>query len=98
MSTPQSRGIQILDIAYPRLRAPDLDAMEEFLVEFGMVKVARTANTLYMRGTGPSHHIHITEKGDPGLVSLPYYPRSEQDLHPAAPLPDSAADVHARAD
>jgi catechol 2,3-dioxygenase-like lactoylglutathione lyase family enzyme len=91
----QARGIKILDIAYPRLRAPDLDAMEEFLVEFGMVRVARTANALYMRGTGPSHHIHVTEKGDPGFVSLAYYARSEEDLHRLAQLPEAASGVHA---
>jgi catechol 2,3-dioxygenase-like lactoylglutathione lyase family enzyme len=95
MSTPRSGGIQILDIAYPRLRAPDLDGMEEFLVEFGLVKVARTANTLYMRGTGPAHHIHITEKGDPGFVSLAYYARSEEDLHRVAKLPEAVSGVHA---
>jgi len=25
---------------------------------------ARTADALYMRGTDPDHHIHVTEKGD----------------------------------
>jgi catechol 2,3-dioxygenase-like lactoylglutathione lyase family enzyme len=91
----QARGIKILDIAYPRLRAPDLDAMEEFLGEFGLIKVARTANTLYMRGTGPAHHIHVTEKGDPAFVSLAYYARSEEDLHRVAQLPDATSGVHA---
>jgi catechol 2,3-dioxygenase-like lactoylglutathione lyase family enzyme len=89
------RGIKILDIAYPRLRVPDLDAMEEFLVEFGLVKVARTTNTLYMRGTGPPHHIHVTEKGDPGFVSLAYYARNEEDLHRVAHLPEATSRVHA---
>jgi catechol 2,3-dioxygenase-like lactoylglutathione lyase family enzyme len=91
----QARGIKILDIAYPRLRAPDLDAMEEFLVEFGMVKVARTANALYVRGTGPAHHIHVTEKGDPSFVSLAYYARSEEDLRRVAQLPEATSGVHA---
>lgn len=94
MLTTDSRGIRILDIAYPRLRAPDLDTMEEFLVDFGMVKVARTPSALYMRGTGPAHHLHITEQGDPGFVSLAYYARSDEDLHRAAQLPDAIAGVH----
>lgn len=94
MST-QLSGIRILDIAYPRLRSPDLDAAEEFLVNFGLVKVARTATTLYMRGTGPAHHIHVTEKGDEGFVSLAYYARSEEDLERAAALPDAISAVHA---
>ena len=93
MTAAPARGIRILDIAYPRIRAPDLDVMEEFLVDFGMVKVARTDTALYMRGTGPAHHIHITEKGEPGFASLAYYARSEEDLHRAAELPDAVSPV-----
>jgi catechol 2,3-dioxygenase-like lactoylglutathione lyase family enzyme len=87
-------GIKILDVAYPRLRAPDLDLAETFLLDFGMVKVARTGKALYMRGTGPAHHIHITECGDPGFASLAYYVRSEEDLHRIARLPEATSGVH----
>jgi catechol 2,3-dioxygenase-like lactoylglutathione lyase family enzyme len=89
----QATGIRILDIAYPRLRAPDLDVMEEFLLDFGMVRAARTESRLYMRGTGPAHHIHVTEKGEPGFVSLAYYARSEEDLQRVARLPDATSGV-----
>lgn len=44
--------IKVTDIAYGRLRSPDLDAQEAFLAHFGMVRVARTPHALYMRGTG----------------------------------------------
>ena len=57
-------GLKVRDLAYGRLRAPDLDAEEEFLTAFGMVRAARTPTALYMRGTDPVHHIHVTEKGD----------------------------------
>ncbi len=87
-------GIKIHDIAYPRLRCPDLDAMETFLTDFGLVRAARTDKALYMRGTGPAHHIHITEQGDPAFVSLAYFARSEDDLHRAADLPDAVSGVH----
>ena len=56
--------VKVSDIAYGRLRAPDLDVMEEFLTRFGMRRAERTNTALYMRGTDPSHHIHVTEKGD----------------------------------
>jgi len=65
--------IKVTDLAYGRLRAPDLDVAEEFLTHFGMVKAERTANALYMRGTDPAHHIHVTEKGDPKFVGFAYY-------------------------
>jgi len=82
--------IKIADIAYGRLRAPDLDAMEAFLSEFGMFRSARTERALYMRGTGPSHHIHVTEKGEPGFVSVGYRVRDEDDLRRLAALPGAS--------
>jgi len=51
-------------IAYVRYQAPDLDLMENFLLDFGMIRSVRTASALYMRGTGPNHHLHITELGE----------------------------------
>ena len=53
--------IKVKDIAYGRLRSPDLDAQEEFLTEFGMVRVERTNTALYMRGTDPDQFLHVTE-------------------------------------
>ena len=57
--------IKITDLAYGRLRSPDLDKQEEFLTAFGMVRADRTKKALYMRGTDTPHHIHVTELGPP---------------------------------
>ncbi len=89
----QTSVIKVLESGYPRLRAPDLDVMEQFLLEFGMVRAARTPDALYMRGTGPLHHIHITEKGNPSFVSAAYVARSEEDLQRLAKVP-GATGVH----
>ena len=83
-------GIKVTDIAWGRLRAPDLDAMEEFLTEFGMARAARTNDALYMRGTGPDHHIHITEKGAPAFVGFAYRAASEDDLARIARAPGAS--------
>lgn len=82
--------IKVTDIAYGRLRTPDLDQMEEFLTQFGMAKVERTKNALYTRGTDPAHHIHVTEKGEPGFVGLAYYAASEDDLRRVAKAPGAS--------
>lgn len=82
--------IKVTDIAYGRLRAPDLDAMEAFLTEFGMVRSARTRDALYMRGTDPDHHIHVTEKGDPAFVGFAYSVASEEDLGRIAKAPGAS--------
>jgi catechol 2,3-dioxygenase-like lactoylglutathione lyase family enzyme len=86
--------IKVSDIAYGRLWAPDLDVAEEFLTRFGMKRADRTANALYMRGTDPAHHIHVTEKGEPKFVGLAYYAESEDDLKRLAKAP-GASDVEA---
>jgi catechol 2,3-dioxygenase-like lactoylglutathione lyase family enzyme len=84
--------IKVKDLAYGRLRAPDLDAMEEFLTHFGMIRAARTPNALYMRGTDPSHHIHVTEKSDDaGFTGFAYWAKSEDDLHRVAKAPGASA-------
>src|SRR5438034_3862032 len=83
--------IKVKDLAYGRLRAPDLDVMEEFLTHFGMVRADRTPTALYMRGTDPTHHLHVTEKGDPGFVGLAYYAASRDDLARIAKVPGASA-------
>src|SRR4051795_5242612 len=82
--------IKVADIAYGRLRAPDLDRMEEFLTRFGMVRAERSPSALYMRGTDPFHHIHVTEKGDPKFVGFAYYAASDEDLDRLAKAPGAS--------
>jgi hypothetical protein len=82
--------IKVTDIAYGRLRSPDLDIQEEFCTNFGFIKVERTKNALYMRGSDAPHHIHVTEKGDPGFIGLAYYAASEDDLKKIAKAPGAS--------
>lgn len=83
--------IKVKDMAYARLAAPDLDRMEEFLTDFGLIKVARTSRALYMRGTDATHHIHITELGEPRFLGFGYYADNEGDLAKAATAPGASA-------
>ena len=78
--------IKVTDIAWGRVRAPDLDQAEAFLLDFGMVRAARTKSALYMRGTDPAHHIHVTELGEPGHVGLAFHAASADDLATLARL------------
>lgn len=86
--------IKAWDIAYARLRSPDLDVQEEFLTNFGLVRAARTANALYMRGTDPFHHIHVTEKGEPGFIGTAWHAKSEDDLKTLSKLPGASGIEH----
>jgi catechol 2,3-dioxygenase-like lactoylglutathione lyase family enzyme len=83
--------IKVREIAYIRLRSPDLDRQEKFLLDFGMTRSARTDTTLYMRGTDPSPYLHVTELGEPKVLGLAWHAASEQDLHILAHDPDAGA-------
>ena len=82
--------IKVRDLVYGRLRSPDLDAQEAFLTSFGMTRAARTANALYMRGTDPAHHIHVTEQGEPGFIGFAWAAASEDDLKAIAKAPGAS--------
>ena len=45
--------IKVHDIAYVRFGAPDLDAMERFLHDFGLVVTARENDRIFARGSDP---------------------------------------------
>src|SRR5229473_8626459 len=72
--------IKAVDLAYGRLRSPDLDKQEEFLTDFGMVRADRTKTALYMRGTDAPHHLHVTELGEPRYVGVAVHAASLDDL------------------
>ena len=73
--------IKIEDIAHVRFRAPELDAMETFLTEFGLARAHRDDSRLFMRGSGTSPFLHVTEKGEAGFAGLGLRAESVADLH-----------------
>jgi len=86
--------IRVHDVAYPRLRAPDLDVMERFLIDFGLVRAARTEHALYMRGAGSQHHVHVTERGEPAaMIGVAFVAADARDLDRLVTSP-GASTVH----
>ena len=76
--------IHAKEVAYVRYSAPDLDAMQEFLIDFGLQTAVRTADRLYMRTAGSAPFVHVTELGDIRSVGLGLVASSEGDLHTLA--------------
>ena len=72
--------VKVRDIAFGRLQSPDLDQAEQFLIDFGMVRAARTKDRLYMRGTDPAAYLHVTQLGEPKFLGMAFYAKSEEDL------------------
>lgn len=83
-------SVQLKDIAYGRVSAPDLDVMQSFLQDFGMQVAARTPQALYLRGHGPAHHIHVVHQGAPGVCALAFEAATEADLERASQLPGAS--------
>lgn len=81
----------ISDLAHVRFRAPDLDRMEAFLLDFGMLRSARTERALYMRGSDSPHHLHVTELGEPSFVGVGLEAASAADLAASAAIPGASA-------
>jgi len=82
--------IKAIDLAYARVRVPDLDKAEAFLKDFGLLRSARTANALYMRGSCAEHHIHVAELGPPKFLAMAFVAASEDDLHKLAKQPGAS--------
>jgi Glyoxalase/Bleomycin resistance protein/Dioxygenase superfamily len=72
--------IKVSDVAFARFQAPDLDVMETFLTVFGMQRSARSATALYMRGSDPHHHVHVTHLGAPAFLGLALLASCRDDL------------------
>src|SRR5216110_1009724 len=82
--------VKVADLAYGRLQSPSLDQAEEFLTHFGMVRSERTPSALYMRGTDPAHHLHVTHLGPSKFIGLAFYAESEGDLKKLAKAPGAS--------
>jgi catechol 2,3-dioxygenase-like lactoylglutathione lyase family enzyme len=82
--------IKVTDMAFVRVRVPDLDRAEAFLKDFGLMRAERTASALYMRGTGSAHHVHIAELGDPKFLSLAFIAAHRTDLDTLSRVPGAS--------
>ena len=72
--------VKVQDIVYVAHRVPDLDKMESFLTDFGMVKVERRGDRMFMRGAGTRPFIHMAEKGPPAFVACGFSVASMGEL------------------
>lgn len=71
---------RIYDVSHVRFRAPDLDRMRAFMLDFGMVDAGLARDVLYMRGYGPRPFLHATEQGEPGFAALGIVVADADDL------------------
>jgi catechol 2,3-dioxygenase-like lactoylglutathione lyase family enzyme len=74
-------GIKVNDIAFVRFEVPDLDVMQAFLDDFGLLVAQRTDDALYMRGTDDEGFVHVSHLGSEArFIGLAFEANSETDL------------------
>lgn len=78
--------IKVQDIAYVRFAAPDLDSMQRFAADFGLVLTTRDDGTLYHRGSDASPYIHVTERGEAGFRGVAFEAATADDLMAASKM------------
>ena len=72
--------IKVDDVAYPTLQIPDLDLQEKFLIDFGLHKLERTDDKLYMCGEGTQQYIHVSQKGNAKFFAVAFKATTRDDL------------------
>ncbi|PVI02099.1 putative 2,3-dihydroxybiphenyl-1,2-dioxygenase or glyoxalase/bleomycin resistance protein-like protein [Periconia macrospinosa] len=88
--------VQLSRLMAVHYQHPNLDAIEKFLVDFGLVVVKREETKTYYRGFGPETYVYIAEKSPDdrkhfvgGILAV----ESAEDLHRAAKFP-GASSIH----
>ncbi|MBM4265508.1 MAG: glyoxalase [Deltaproteobacteria bacterium] len=56
--------VRVLELAYVTFEKPDLEASERFLTDFGLVRVERTEDAIYLRGHGEDPYCYVLRRGD----------------------------------
>ncbi len=78
--------IKVKDIAYVRFGVPDLDVMQRFTHDFGLVTTLRSEDRLFSRGTDPEAYVHVAERGDSAFRGVAFEAASAEDLKAASQL------------
>lgn len=71
--------IKVEDVSHVAFRAPDLDLMERFLVDFGLL-TRREGARLSARGLGPSPYVYVCEEGDAAFTAMGLRAASVEDV------------------
>ena len=81
----------ITGMAFVRMSAPDLDRMQSFLEDFGLITVHRDERRIYSRGVGSAPYLHVTELGEAGVSALAYDVEDESVLQRFVDSGDASA-------
>lgn len=73
-------SIKVADLAYVRIRLPDLDKAERFLTDFGLIPTFQDEHRRYFRATDPMSYCYVAEEGSAHFVGFAFHARRREDL------------------
>src|SRR5207244_5187430 len=76
--------------AVGRLKSQKLNCAQQFVLNSVMTRFERIDKALYMRGTDPGSHIHVTHLGPSKFLGLAFHVASEDDLRKFAKAPGAS--------
>lgn len=81
-----------LSVAHVVYQVTDINLMESFMQDFGLVTAEKRQDTLFMRGAGPDPYIHVTRQGkDNRFIGGALRMQSRADLDVLAAMPGSSS-------
>ncbi|UVJ46230.1 2,4,5-trihydroxytoluene oxygenase [Pseudomonas sp. LS1212] len=83
--------LQLEDINHVVYCHPDLDVIERFLTDFGLVVAQRTEQHLYMRGAGSLPYVYVAERAErASFGAIAFAVKGMADLEQASRLPGAS--------
>lgn len=86
--------VKARDVKYVRFSAPDLDVMQQFVEDFGLVVVHRDDDVLYSRGLEGSPFLHVVHRGPAKFIGFSFEVDREEDLAIIAASVPGCSAVH----
>lgn len=86
--------VKAKDVKYVRFAAPDLDLMQTFVEDFGLVVVHRDDDVLYSRGLEGSPFLHVVHRGPATFIGFSFEVDTEDDLEALAAAVPNCSPVH----
>jgi hypothetical protein len=68
------------DIEYAIFRHPDLSAVREFMIDYGLLDAGQQGNSLYLRSYGGAPFSYVTTQGEAAFVGMGFRVASQEAL------------------
>ena len=80
-----------IDLSHVVYQVADLDPMETFMNDFGLVTAEKTPETLFLRTAGPAPYVHVSRRGaENRFLGAGFSMETRADLEALSLLPGSS--------